>query len=102
MVMKNPGAPPSFMETLMNLPDPNKLFGELQRLNGNMEKFQCTMEKMQPDLHKLASSIDGLNAGDIRSLTQALHDSKFGETVKGISEASKALKRFADKLMGPG
>ena len=70
-----PGALSEAFEKATGMPSPDKLLAEIQRLNSNMEK-------MAPDLNKIATSIEGLSAQDIRGLTQVL--AKVAEAIQQI------------------
>ncbi len=85
-----PGQGPlsELFEKATGMPSPDKLLAEIQRLNSNMEK-------MAPDLHKIATSIDGLSAQDIRGLTQVLQHAK-------IAEATSLLQKIYNRIWGRG
>ncbi len=73
-------------EKMTGMPSPDKVMAELQRLNRNIEA-------LAPDIHKIASSIDGLNASDIRALTQVLQAAK-------VAEGTKLLQDIYNRLWG--
>lgn len=76
------------LERATGLPSPDKVMAELQRLNANIEK-------LAPDLNKIATSIDGLQPADIRTLSQALQGAK-------ISDATKLLQQIYNRIWGRG
>lgn len=100
---KPPGAGVGqWLEQMTGLPAPDKVMLELQAFRVEMQRLNSNLEKMGPDLHTLAEAAKGLNAGDLRSLNQTLQGVKLGDAVKAMTELAKPLKRFVDKLMGPG
>ncbi len=89
------------MEQMTGLPSPEKVLAEIRDFKAQLERLNGNIEKLQPDMHKLASAIEGLNAGDVRRLTDTLQAAKLGESIKAVGEVSKVIKRFGDKLLGP-
>lgn len=90
----------NFMESAMmifgglaNLPAPEKVFAELQRLNNNMER-------LQPDLHKLATSLEGFNASDLRTLGAQIQGLRVQEMLTSMTEFNSTMKAIYGKLWG--
>lgn len=78
---------------MMGLPSPEKILGELQRLNNNMEI-------LQPDIHKLANSLDGISGTDIRNLSAALGNMKAGDLLRLLNEFNALAGNIYEKLWG--
>lgn len=85
MMQGLPGQGPlsELFEKATGMPSPDKLLAEIQRLNSNMEK-------MAPDLNKIATSIEGLSAQDIRGLTQVL------------AKVTEAIQQIYKRIWGRG
>lgn len=78
---------------MMGLPSPEKVLGELQRLNNNIEIIQ-------PDIHKLAQSLEGLSGADIRNLSAALGNIKAGDLLRTLNEFTRLGSQIYEKLWG--
>lgn len=88
------------LDLLSNLPSPDKLFGELQRLNGNMERMQT--EKLLVELQRLNNNLDKLQLypQDIRALSQVLQNMKVSEMLLLLSDTNSTFKKLYEKLWG--
>lgn len=96
--MVQPGGPgsggPGVVEMIQKLtgwPSPEKILGELQRLNNNLE---C----LQPDLHKLATFFSGGGRDDLQNLTAALNKVDLGNVIKVINDFNNTAKSISEKL----
>jgi len=90
------GQPPGLgkmAEQLLGWPDPQKVLGELQRLNNNMEM-------MQPDIHRLAQALEGISAPDIRNLSASLSNIKAGDLMRLLNEFNHLVGQIYEKLWG--
>lgn len=93
---EHPGGASQVAETLgrmMGLPSPEKVLGELQRLNNNLEL-------MQPDIHKLAVFLSGSGAHDLQNLTAALNQIKSGDLMRLLGDFNQLGKKIYEKLWG--
>lgn len=72
------------LEKVTGFPAPEKIMGELQRLNTNIEG-------VAPDLHKIAASVDGLTAADVRMLASV---------GAKIHDLTAQLQKFYSRLWG--
>ncbi len=90
-----PGSSPvaEALGKMMGLPSPEKVLGELQRLNNNMEI-------LQPDIHKLAKSLEGISGADIRNLSAALGNLKAGDLLRMLNEFINLGNQIYEKLWG--
>ncbi len=79
--------------SLSKLPAPDKVFAELQRLNNNMER-------LQPDLHKLATSLDGFNANDLRTLGLQLQTMEVSKVLLVLNETNANINKLYNRLWG--
>ena len=59
---------------MLGVPSPEKVLGEMQRLNNNLEM-------LQPDIHLLAQAMQSISGNDIRNLSAALSNMKAGEFI---------------------
>jgi len=87
---------PKVMESLgklMGLPSPEKVLGELQRLNNNIEIIQ-------PDIHRLAQALEGISGADIRNLSAALGNIKAGDLMRLLNEFNSLGSQIYEKLWG--
>jgi len=78
---------------MMGLPSPEKVLGELQRLNNNIEIIQ-------PDIHRLAQSLEGISGADIRNLSAALSNIKAGDLMRLLNEFNTLASQIFEKLWG--
>ena len=78
---------------MMGLPSPEKVLGELQRLNNNIEIIQ-------PDIHRLAQSLEGISGADIRNLSAALGNIKAGDLMRLLNEFNNLSGQIYEKLWG--
>ena len=78
---------------MMGLPSPEKVLGELQRLNN-------TIEIIQPDIHLLAQAFQGLSGADIRNLSAALGNIKAGDLMRLLNEFNLLSGQIYEKLWG--
>ena len=72
-----PAGRPDMAEALgkmLGVPSPEKVLGEIQRLNHNLEM-------LQPDIHLLAQAMQSISGNDIRNLSAALSNMKAGEFI---------------------
>jgi len=72
-----PAGRPDMAEALgkmLGVPSPEKVLGEMQRLNHNLEM-------LQPDIHLLAQAMQSISGNDIRNLSAALSNMKAGEFI---------------------
>lgn len=90
-----PGTPPALeaLGKMMGLPSPEKVLGELQRLNNNIEIIQ-------PDIHRLAQSLEGISGADIRNLSAALGNIKAGDLMRLLNEFNRLSGQIYEKLWG--
>lgn len=79
------------MERFLGLPAPEKVLGELQRLNNNLEI-------LQPDIHKLSTALDG--RAEISNLTAALNKVDVGNMLRIVGEFNHLGKQIYEKLWG--
>ena len=78
---------------LMGLPSPDKVLGELQRLNNNIEIIQ-------PDIHRLAQSLEGISGADIRNLSATLGNIKAGDLMRLLNEFNTLSGQIYEKIWG--
>jgi len=78
---------------MLGVPSPEKVLGELQRLNNNLEF-------LQPDIHLLAQAMQGLSGNDIRNLSAALSNIKSGDLLRMLNEFTNLGTQIYDKLWG--
>lgn len=81
------------MERFLGLPSPEKVIGELQRLNNNLEI-------LQPDIHKLSLALDGLDKNQIANLTAALNGVNVGNAMRILNEFNHLGKQVYERLWG--
>jgi len=98
MVMGNqqPGAGPGLgkmAEQFFGWPSPEKILAELQRLNNNMEAIQ-------PDLRRLAKSMEGMSADDLRNLAAALNGVRVGDLLRIMNEFIHLGNQIYERLWG--
>lgn len=88
------------LDMLANLPSPEKLFGELQRLNSNIERMQ--LDKMLAEFQRLNNNLDKLQLypQDIRALAQVLQNMKVSELLLLLSDTNSTFKKLYEKLWG--
>jgi hypothetical protein len=88
------------LDLLANLPAPDKLFSELQRLNTNMERSQ--LDKVLVELQRLNNNFDKLQLypQDIRALAQVLQNMKVSELLLLLSDMNTTFKKLYEKLWG--
>lgn len=75
------------------MPSPEKLYGELLRLNNNMER-------LAPDLHTLAEATKGPMGTDIRALAAALNGAKIGDMMRMLEEFNRLGSQMYERLWG--
>jgi len=80
-------------EQFLGWPSPEKVLGELQRLNNNIETIQ-------PDIHRLAQALDGISGADIRNLSAALSNIKAGDLMRLLNEFNTQASQIYEKLWG--
>ncbi len=93
---QQPGQPPGLgkmAEQLLGWPDPQKILGELQRLNNNIEM-------MHPDIHRLAQALEGISGADIRNLSASLGNIKAGDLLRLLNEFNQLSGHIYEKLWG--
>jgi len=78
---------------MLGLPSPEKVLGELQRLNNNIEIIQ-------PDIHLLAQALQGLSGADIRNLSATLGNIKAGDLMRLLNEFNLLSGQIYEKLWG--
>ncbi len=78
---------------LMGLPSPEKILGELQRLNNNLEI-------LQPDINRLSKSMEGMSAADLRNLSAALGNLRAGDMMRMLNEFTHLGNQIYEKLWG--
>jgi len=78
---------------MMGLPSPERMLGELQRLNNNMEIIQ-------PDIHKLAQALEGISGDDLRNLSATLGNIKAGDLIRLLNEFNTMSGQLYEKLWG--
>ena len=78
---------------MMGLPSPEKVLGELQRLNNNIETIQ-------PDIHRLAQAMESISGADLRNLTAALGNIKVGDLLRLLNEFTHLGSQIYEKLWG--
>jgi len=90
-----PGTSPALeaIGKIMGLPSPEKVLGELQRLNNNIEIIQ-------PDIHRLAQALEGISGADIRNLSAALGNIKAGDLMRLLNEFNTLSGQIYGKLWG--
>ena len=91
MVM-NPGAAEQ-LGKMLGLPSPEKILGEIQRLNNNIEMIQ-------PDIHRLAKSMEGMSGADLRNLSAALGNLRAGDMMRMLNEFTTLGNQIYEKLWG--
>lgn len=82
-----------YLGKMMGLPSPEKVLGELQRLNNNIETIQ-------PDIHRLAQSMEGIKTDDLRNLTAALNGIKVGDLMRLLNEFNHLGSQIYERLWG--
>ncbi len=94
-MQQQPGTSPALeaLGKMMGLPSPEKVLGELQRLNNNIEIIQ-------PDIHRLAQSLEGISGADIRNLSAALGNIKAGDLMRLLNEFNTLSGQIYEKLWG--
>lgn len=93
---RQPGAAPGVgeaIEKMLGLPSPDKVLGEMQRLNNNLEL-------LQPDIHKLANAFDGLGRNEISNLSAALNKVDLGNVMRVLNDFNQTSKMVYEKLWG--
>ena len=89
-----PGGPMAeYFGKMLGLPSPEKILGEMQRLNNNIEMIQ-------PDIHSLAKSMEGMSGADLRNLSAALSNLKAGDMMRMLNEFTQLGNHIYDKLWG--
>ncbi len=91
-----PGGTGPWAETIgkmMGLPSPEKILGELQRLNNNLEI-------LQPDINRLSKSMEGMSAADLRNLSAALGNLRAGDMMRMLNEFTHLGNQIYEKLWG--
>jgi len=78
---------------MMGLPSPEKILGELQRLNNNLET-------LQPDINRLSKSMEGMSAADLRNLSAALGNLRAGDMMRMLNEFTHLGNQIYEKLWG--
>ena len=84
--MSTGGQVPEALLKMLGMPSPEKVLGEMQRLNNNLEL-------LQPDIHLLAEAMQGLSGNDIRNLSAALGNIT-------VNEFTNLVKQVYEKLWG--
>jgi len=78
---------------MFGMPSPEKVLGELQRLNNNIETIQ-------PDIHLLAQALQGMSGADIRNLSATLGNIKAGDLIRLLNEFNTMSGQIYEKLWG--
>ena len=78
---------------MLGLPSPEKILGEMQRLNNNIELIQ-------PDIHSLAKSMEGMSGADLRNLSAALGNLRAGDMMRMLNEFTQMGNQIYEKLWG--
>ncbi len=93
MQQQPPGSSPvsEVLQKMLGLPSPEKVLGELQRLNNNIET-------LQPDIHRLAQSLEGISGADIRNLSAALGKINAGDLLRMLNEFTQLGSNIYEKL----
>ena len=78
---------------MFGMPSPEKVLGELQRLNNNIETIQ-------PDIHRLAQALQGMTGADIRNLSATLGNLKAGDLMRLLNEFNTLASHIYEKLWG--
>lgn len=81
------------IEKMTGWPSPEKVLGELQRLNNNIELIQ-------PDLHKLAQTFDSGGRTDLQNLSAALNKVDLGNVMRVLNDFNHTFKMIYEKLWG--
>lgn len=81
------------LQSLGGLPDPGKIFSELQRLNYNIEQIQ-------PQLTLLANSLERIDRNDIQNLTAAINKVNLGDIMRVLNEFTALFTQIYQKLWG--
>jgi len=84
---------PESLLKMLGMPSPEKILGEMQRLNNNLEI-------LQPDIHLLAQAMQGITVADIRNLTAAMSNMKPGDMLRMLNEFTNLGNQIYDKLWG--
>ncbi len=74
------------LQAVLGLPSPDKLYTELRRFNDNLER-------LAPDIRKVADSVEGLTADDVRNLTNALQ-------AANLPAVATMLSHFYNRIWG--
>ncbi len=82
-----------YLGKMFGLPSPEKILGELQRLNNNIETIQ-------PDIHRLAQSLEGIRTDDLRNLSAALNGIKVGDMMRILNEFTHLGNQIYEHLWG--
>jgi len=82
-----------YLGKIMGLPSPEKILGELQRLNNNLEL-------LQPDLNKLAKFLDGGGQSELKNLTAALNKVDLVNMMRVIQDFNHTSNQIYEKLWG--
>jgi len=82
-----------YLGKMFGMPSPDKVMGELQRLNNNIELIQ-------PDIRSLAKSMEGMSGADLRNLTAVLGNLKAGDMIRMLNEFTQLGKQIYGKLWG--
>ncbi|KKM83107.1 hypothetical protein LCGC14_1312790 [marine sediment metagenome] len=94
-MQQQPGSSPvaEVLQKMMGFPSPEKVLGELQRLNNNIETIQ-------PDIHRLAQSLEGISGADLRNLSAALGNINAGDLLRMLNEFTALGSQLYEKLWG--
>ena len=87
------GQVPDAILKMLGVPSPEKVLGEMQRLNNNLEI-------LQPDIHLLAQAMQGLSGNDIRNLSASLNNMKPGDMLRMLNEFNHLGSLIYEKLWG--
>jgi len=82
-----------YLGKMLGLPSPEKILGEMQRLNNNIETIQ-------PDIHSLAKSMEGMSGADLRNLSAALGNLRAGDMMRMLNEFTQMGNQIYEKLWG--
>jgi len=78
---------------MLGVPSPEKVLGEMQRLNHNLEI-------LQPDIHLLAQAMQSISGNDIRNLSATLSNMKAGDLLRMLKEFINLGNQIYEKLWG--